>query len=459
MEREYIVTLHEGVDWEQFNEEMIALTGDGAIPQRSVDVVKLRPNNTRNTHYSLTEEEVQILKSDGRVLAVAVPIEQNPNLKIVLNATSTISQDGHQRHSTTTYQTITDYNYTLDGSGVDIIIQDTGVDTTHSEFSGRIVSGGWAYGNHTTDSDGHGTHVAGIAAGSTYGWAKGASIIPQKINISGISDGMSTADALDAITTWHNAKANDRPTIVNMSWGLTAIWDKSTVDNALATTGVPVYYRGSAYTATSLAQLQGYGAGINYDSNYYYVTYRDASIDADLQQMINAGIHVIIASGNDSTKIDINTGNDYNNYVTSGSNYYYHRGSSPHDDGAINIGSIDFNVTNDRSDFSNYGPAVDIYACGNSIVSANTGGGSVSLSGTSMASPQVCGLAALYLQAHPDYTPAQLKNKLINSSVQGQIPSSADNDYTNTSSILNGNNRILYNRYNSQYPLTVVHIS
>ena len=63
MEKEYVVTVKAGVDIDQFDAEMKASTGAGAIPNRTVDVVDQRAGNVRNTHYALTEEEVETLTS------------------------------------------------------------------------------------------------------------------------------------------------------------------------------------------------------------------------------------------------------------------------------------------------------------------------------------------------------------------------------------------------------------
>jgi subtilisin family serine protease len=72
------------------------------------------------------------------------------------------------------------------------------------------------------------------------------------------------------------------------------------------------------------------------------------------------------------------------------------------------------------TDFSSAGPAPyslrfkpDVSAPGEAVLSAAPGGGFVELSGTSMAAPHVAGAAAVLLQRHPGWTPAQLKSALV----------------------------------------------
>ena len=75
----------------------------------------------------------------------------------------------------------------------------------------------------------------------------------------------------------------------------------------------------------------------------------------------------------------------------------------------------------DRSDaetsWSNYGSCVDVWAPGASIISTRKGGGTTTMSGTSMASPHVGGTGALYLSTHPTANAAAVESALKADSV------------------------------------------
>ena len=76
------------------------------------------------------------------------------------------------------------YSYVGTGAGVKLYVIDSGLRTSHAELTGRVGNGWfWDFGDGTgiSDCNGHGTHVAGTAGGTTYGVAKGVTIIPVKV--------------------------------------------------------------------------------------------------------------------------------------------------------------------------------------------------------------------------------------------------------------------------------------
>jgi len=226
----------------------------------------------------------------------------------------------------------TQYQFNTTGAGVNAFVIDTGIRPDHVEFSGRLLAGYnvVADTNGTNDCNGHGTHVSGTVGGSTWGVAKGVSLVPVRVlDCSGSGSYSGVIAGIDWV-----AASTLRPAVANLSIG------------------------GSASTALNSAVA---GA-------------------------VNKGVTMVVAAGNNNANA-----------------CYYSPASEP---SAITVGATD--NSDARASYSNYGSCVDIFAPGSAITSAwnTSASASNSISGTSMATPHVTGVAALALAANPAASPA-----------------------------------------------------
>jgi subtilisin family serine protease len=110
------------------------------------------------------------------------------------------------------------YSYGPTGAGVRAYIIDTGLRFAHTEFGGRAVSGYDAVdGGAADDCNGHGTHVAGTVGGSTYGVAKGVTLVAVRVlNCSGSGTNSGVIAGINWVTSDHAAGT---PAVANMSLG------------------------------------------------------------------------------------------------------------------------------------------------------------------------------------------------------------------------------------------------
>lgn len=180
---------------------------------------------------------------------------------------------------------------------------------------------------------------------------------------------------------------------------------------------------------------------------------RVPGVDADLEDAYSEGIVMIGAAGNGRWKHDVPGGIDWDNtfemairYPDSVSQpYYYMRGTSPTandnivDGGAFNlpaicVGSIDTLAVDQKVLYSDCGPGVDIWAPGTYIMSSYNGGVSDSrnniyyngkISGTSMASPQVCGVIACALEVYPHMNQQSAKEYIVGYAKANQLTASS----------------------------------
>lgn len=110
------------------------------------------------------------------------------------------------------------YHWDFDGSGVNIYIIDTGIRTTHNDFNGRASWGTACIGSQI-DDHGHGTHVAGTAASSSYGVAKNANLIAVKVcDALGQCPNSAVLCGIDFVTQQKQANPGI-PMVANMSLG------------------------------------------------------------------------------------------------------------------------------------------------------------------------------------------------------------------------------------------------
>jgi major intracellular serine protease len=109
------------------------------------------------------------------------------------------------------------------GVGAVVAVLDTGLDLSHPEFSGRIISPqNFSSETDVLDGNGHGTHVAGTIAGRTTGIAPEARIMPVKmLDSKGSCDNaFLIQDAFRFVLEYNKtAKEADRVVAVNCSWG------------------------------------------------------------------------------------------------------------------------------------------------------------------------------------------------------------------------------------------------
>ncbi|KAI2619503.1 subtilisin-like protein [Hypomontagnella submonticulosa] len=243
------------------------------------------------------------------------------------------------------------------GTGTCAYVIDTGIYTAHTDFEGRATFLANYADSSNSDGNGHGTHVAGTIGSKTYGVAKKTKLYAVKVlDSSGSGTTSGVIAGMNFVTSDVKTRSCPAGAVANMSLG-----------------------GGSS-----------------------------SSINSAAKAMINAGVFLAVAAGNDNQ----NAAN-----------------SSPASEPTVCTVGATTNA-DARASYSNYGSVVDIFAPGTNILSTWNNGNTNTISGTSMATPHIAGLGAYFLALEGKKTPQELCSFIAssaNSGVLSGVPSGTVN--------------------------------
>ena len=313
------------------------------------------------------------------------------------------------------------YGYGLTGSGKTIAIMDTGLSTTHSEFSDKTITtfGTLDYADGTSSSNDHGLFVSGIAAaenddnavgdgGTIQGVAPEADLHFSSYNkINGNSY---------FPTHWANATDNANTAVVqNNSWGINYQIDtlKSDISSNGWTNdyGVAQKWHSAGYTANEASATSYINALNNFQDHgviVYALSNTSSYTDADFQAALPELFSQLDEAWITAVNVEI-TG-------SSGNETYTRKSAPCGSTGAYCLGGDGFQVSGAggaQNGVSSYWET--------------------NYSGTSFVAPQISGAIALLAEAFPNHTPEQITDRLL---------ASADNSFFNHDAVVTFGNGV-----------------
>jgi subtilisin family serine protease len=371
MKQKYIVLVKKGTDLKKF-EKFLNKNFEVDVNFKSLKRHYMITSTTEQTLRLYDDDRVQNIESADSLLKLEI---QSGNTHVTDDPNHKEVNKWNLDRINKRYPFLNgDTSFRATGKNVDIYIVDTGVDGSHPELNGRVENLFTAFGEDYEDGHGHGTHVAGTAAGNTFGVSRDAKVYNLRVlNEKGSGGLYGIICAMEKAVEHHKNKiANriNRPSVVNMSLG----------------------------------------------------SARNSMVDNAVNDAIEEGMVVCIAAGNSNVNLDVaevSPAEVLNGITVSATT----RQDRPLKD-RLSLGR-DYLAM-----FSNYGSQVDICAPGQDIWSCFPDNKYFRMSGTSMASPLVAGVCAAMLEGNNIFLGVKevlnFGDKLINNSSKDKVADEYD---------------------------------